>query len=44
MLPRIATPTIFRGVTPFVVAEVVLLGILVAFPAISLVLPRLLKL
>ena len=44
MLPRIETATIFRGVTPFVVAEVVLLGILVAFPAISLVLPRLMKL
>ncbi len=44
MLPRIATATIFRGVTPFVVAEVVLLAVLVAFPAISLVLPRLMKL
>jgi C4-dicarboxylate transporter DctM subunit len=44
MLPRISTATIFRGVTPFVVAEVVLLGVLVAFPWISLVLPRLLKL
>ena len=44
MLPRIATSTIFRGVTPFVVAEVVLLAVLVAFPAISLVLPRLMKL
>ncbi|HEX7439297.1 MAG TPA: TRAP transporter large permease [Caldimonas sp.] len=44
MLPRISTATIFRGVTPFVVAEVVLLAILVAFPWISLVLPRLMKL
>jgi len=44
MLPRIATATIFRGVTPFVVAEVVLLAVLVAFPSISLVLPRLMKL
>jgi tripartite ATP-independent transporter DctM subunit len=44
MLPRISTATIFRGVTPFVVAEVVLLGVLVAFPWISLVLPRLMKL
>ena len=44
MLPRISTATIFRGVTPFVFAEVVLLGILVFFPAISLVLPRMLKL
>jgi C4-dicarboxylate transporter DctM subunit len=44
MLPRIATATIFRGVTPFVVAEVVLLAVLVAFPWISLVLPRLMNL
>jgi TRAP-type C4-dicarboxylate transport system permease large subunit len=44
MLPRIATATIFRGVTPFVVAEVVLLAILVTFPSISLYLPGLLKL
>jgi TRAP-type C4-dicarboxylate transport system permease large subunit len=44
MLPRIATATIFRGVTPFVVAEVVLLAVLVAFPSISLVLPALMKL
>ena len=29
---------------PFVVAEVVLLGVLVAFPSISLVLPALMKL
>ena len=44
MLPRISTATIFRGVTPFVVAEVVLLAVLVAFPWLSLVLPRLMKL
>ena len=44
MLPSVSTATIFRGVTPFVVAEVALLAILVAFPSISLVLPRLMKL
>jgi len=44
MLPRIATSTIFRGVTPFVFAEIVLLAILVAFPSISLLLPRLMNL
>ena len=44
MLPRISTATIFRGVTPFVVAEVVLLAVLVAFPSIILVLPALMKL
>ena len=44
MLPRVSTATIFRGVTPFVVATVVLLGVLVAFPSISLILPKLMKL
>jgi C4-dicarboxylate transporter DctM subunit len=44
MLPNISTATIFRGVTPFVVATTVLLAILVAFPWLSLVLPRLMKL
>jgi tripartite ATP-independent transporter DctM subunit len=44
MLPGISTPTIFRGVTPFVFATIVLLFVLVAFPAISLMLPKLLKL
>ena len=44
MLPRISTATIFRGVTPFVVAEIVLLALLVTFPAISLYVPSLLKL
>jgi tripartite ATP-independent transporter DctM subunit len=44
MLSGVSTATIFRGVTPFVVAEVVLLAVLVAFPAISLVLPQLMKL
>jgi C4-dicarboxylate transporter DctM subunit len=44
MLPGISTKTIFRGVTPFVVATIGLLAILVAFPQISLFLPALLKL
>jgi C4-dicarboxylate transporter DctM subunit len=44
MLPGITTQTIFRGVWPFVWAEVVLLAVLVAFPSISLVLPALMKL
>jgi TRAP-type C4-dicarboxylate transport system permease large subunit len=44
MLPGISTPTIFRGVTPFVFATIALLAILVAFPSISLLLPKLLKL
>jgi len=44
MLPRISTGTIFRGVMPFVVAEIVLLGIIIAFPAISLIVPGMMKL
>jgi len=44
LLPNVATSTIFRGVMPFVVADIVRLAILVAFPAISLWLPKLLKL
>ncbi|MEO7244725.1 MAG: TRAP transporter large permease [Rubrivivax sp.] len=44
MLPGLATKTIFRGVAPFVVAMTVLLFVLVAFPSISLVLPRLFRL
>lgn len=43
LLPNVSTTTIFRGVIPFVVADVVRLGILVAFPAISLWLPTMLK-
>jgi tripartite ATP-independent transporter DctM subunit len=41
LIPSISTGTVFRGVTPFVVADVVRLAILVAFPAISLYLPNL---
>ena len=43
MLPHVSTPTLFRGVTPFVVADVIRLGILIAFPAISLWLPSVLN-
>jgi C4-dicarboxylate transporter, DctM subunit len=39
LLPEVSTPTLFRGVIPFVVADIVRLGILIAFPAISLWLP-----
>jgi C4-dicarboxylate transporter, DctM subunit len=41
VLPGVPIGTVFRGVTPFVVADVVRLAILVAFPAISLFLPGL---
>ncbi|MFN0304868.1 MAG: TRAP transporter large permease [Burkholderiales bacterium] len=43
LLPHIPTQTLFRGVTPFVIADVIRLGILIAFPAISLWLPSVLK-
>ncbi|HEX5092728.1 MAG TPA: TRAP transporter large permease [Burkholderiales bacterium] len=42
LLPQVSTPTLFRGVMPFVVADVVRLFILAAFPAISLWLPSVL--
>ncbi len=38
-----STGTVFRGVTPFFVADVIRLAILIAFPAISLWLPSLMK-
>jgi tripartite ATP-independent transporter DctM subunit len=41
MVRDIAIGTIFRGVAPFVVADVVRLAVLVAFPAITLILPQL---
>ena len=39
LLPNVKLGTIYRGVWPFVMADVVRLGILIAFPAISLWLP-----
>jgi C4-dicarboxylate transporter, DctM subunit len=42
LAPQIAIRTIYRGVTPFILADLVLLGMLTLFPAISLWLPRLL--
>jgi len=39
VLPQVSTPTIFRGVMPFVVGDFVRLSILILFPAISLYLP-----
>jgi tripartite ATP-independent transporter DctM subunit len=43
LLPQVPTNTVFRGVMPFMVADVIRLGILIAFPAISLYLPGLMK-
>jgi C4-dicarboxylate transporter DctM subunit len=43
LLPQVSTPTLFRGVIPFVAADVLRLFILAAFPAISLWLPSVLR-
>ncbi|MEY4713278.1 MAG: hypothetical protein RIS88_2728 [Pseudomonadota bacterium] len=40
VLPETSFSTIYRGVSPFVVTDIIRLGILVAFPAISLWLPK----
>ena len=42
MAPQIPIRTIYRGVTPFIVADLLLLALLTLFPAIALWLPRLL--
>ena len=39
LLPKVKLITLFRGVWPFVAADIVRLGILIAFPAIALWLP-----
>jgi len=41
MLPDVSTGTIFKGVTPFWMADLVRLALLVLFPSISLFLPSL---
>jgi tripartite ATP-independent transporter DctM subunit len=43
LLPQVSTRTLFRGVLPFMVADVVRLGILIAFPIVSLWLPSLMR-
>jgi tripartite ATP-independent transporter DctM subunit len=43
LAPHIALRTIYRGVLPFIAADLVLLGLLTLFPAIALALPRALK-
>jgi tripartite ATP-independent transporter DctM subunit len=42
MLPEVGTSKIFRGAMPFFIADLFRLGVLVAFPIISLFLPKLL--
>ncbi len=41
LLPDVKLSTLYRGIWPFVVADVVRLGILIAVPGIALILPRL---
>jgi C4-dicarboxylate transporter DctM subunit len=43
LLPRVPTTTVFQGVLPFMGADVVRLAILIAFPAISLWLPGMMR-
>ena len=43
LLPEVSTGTVFRGVMPFMWADVIRLAILVAFPIISLWLPRMMR-
>ena len=43
VLPDVPTQTVFRGVMPFIVADIIRLGILVAFPVISLYLTQFVK-
>jgi tripartite ATP-independent transporter DctM subunit len=42
VLPDVSLRTIFRGVMPFVIGDIVRLALLIAFPAITLFLPNLL--
>ncbi|HEX9463477.1 MAG TPA: TRAP transporter large permease [Alphaproteobacteria bacterium] len=42
LAPQISMRTIYRGVTPFIIADLVLLALLTALPGISLWLPKLL--
>jgi C4-dicarboxylate transporter, DctM subunit len=43
LLPNVPTTTVFRGVMPFMIADCVRFALLVAFPAISLWLPSLMR-
>jgi tripartite ATP-independent transporter DctM subunit len=44
VMPNLPTTTIWRGVMPFVAADVLRMAVLIAFPALSLYLPRVLNL
>jgi len=40
VMPQVPTTTIWRGVMPFVAADIVRMGVLIAFPALTLFLPK----
>jgi tripartite ATP-independent transporter DctM subunit len=42
-LPEVAVGQVFRGIYPFIAADIVRLALLIAFPAISLLLPSLMR-
>ena len=42
-LSHVPLKTIFKGLIPFISADIIRLGILISFPSISLVLVRLMK-
>ncbi|GGB34010.1 C4-dicarboxylate ABC transporter permease [Roseibium aquae] len=41
VMPEVSTGTIFKGVTPFWIADIIRLGLLIAFPAFATLLPTL---
>ena len=43
LIPGVPQSTVFRGVLPFMLADVIRMAILIAFPAISLYLPSLMR-
>jgi TRAP-type mannitol/chloroaromatic compound transport system permease large subunit len=43
LLPGVSTGTLFQGVLPFMLADVLRLALLIAFPAITLWLPSLMR-
>jgi tripartite ATP-independent transporter DctM subunit len=43
LIPGVSQGTVFRGVLPFMLADVIRMAILIAFPAISLYLPGLMR-
>jgi TRAP-type C4-dicarboxylate transport system permease large subunit len=43
LLPHVTTSTVFSGVIPFMVADIIRLAILVAFPWLALWLPSMMR-